>query len=118
MGAEYALFKNPNPNKEEDNPTLHARVVGGIVIDTEHIIDELREASSFSSGDIRGLLQSLADSLVFHLKQGDEVDLEGIGHFSVSLSCSKKPQHRKKSGLMTFTSRLSISDVPKRFLND
>ena len=53
MGAEYALFKNPNPNKEEDNPTLHARVVGGIVIDTEHIIDELREASSFSSGDIR-----------------------------------------------------------------
>lgn len=90
MSAEYALFKNPNPNKDDEKTTLHARIVGGTVVDTEHIIEELKEASSFSPGDIKGLLQSLADSLVFHLKQGDEVDLEGIGHFSVSLSCSKK----------------------------
>lgn len=114
MSAEYALFKNPNPNKDDEKTMLHARIVGGTVVDTEHIIEELKEASSFSPGDIKGLLQSLADYLVLHLKQGDEVDLEGIGHFSVSLSCSKKPRHRKKSGLMTFTSRLSISDVPRK----
>ncbi len=38
---------------------------------------------------MKGLLQAFADVLVSYLEDGDEVELEGLGHFSVSLKCPK-----------------------------
>lgn len=90
MSAHYALFESPNPGKDGDKRPLHARIVPSHVVRLDRITEELSGFSSFSSADIKGLLQGLADQLVTHLKNGDEVDLEGIGHFSVSLSCSKQ----------------------------
>lgn len=50
MSAEYALFKNPNPNKDDEKTTLHARIVGGTVVNTEHIIEELKRGFVFFAG--------------------------------------------------------------------
>lgn len=90
MAAQYALFGNPPADGQEGKQVLHARIVPSRVIRLDRITEELSSFSSFSSADIKGLLQGLADQLVTHLEDGDEVDLEGIGHFSLSLKCDKR----------------------------
>lgn len=94
MAAEYALFKNPPRKGSTEAPQLHARIVPGRVIRLERIAKEISSFSSFSSADIKGLLQAFADQLVEHLEAGDEIDMEGFGHFNISLSCPKisRPQ--------------------------
>lgn len=94
MAAEYALFKNPPRKGSTEEPQLHARIVPGRVIRLERIAKEISSFSSFSSADIKGLLQAFADQLVEHLEAGDEIDMEGFGHFNISLSCPKisRPQ--------------------------
>lgn len=87
MAAEYALFKNPPRKGSSEEPRLHARIVPGRVIRLERIAKEISSFSSFSSADIKGLLQAFSDQLVEHLEAGDEIDLEGFGHFSISLHC-------------------------------
>lgn len=89
MTARYGFFKNPPREEEEDKPVLHARIVPGRVIRIERIATEVSASSSFSAADIKGLLQALGDQIVSHLEDGDEIDIEGIGHFSVSLRCPK-----------------------------
>lgn len=89
MAAEYALFKNPPRQGSNEEPQLHARIVPGRVIRLDRIAKEISSFSSFSSADIKGLLQAFSDQLVEHLEAGDEIDLEGFGHFNISLSCPK-----------------------------
>lgn len=89
MAAEYALFKNPPRKGSTEEPLLHARIVPGRVIRLDRIAKEISSFSSFSSADIKGLLQAFSDQLVEHLEAGDEIDLEGFGHFNISLSCPK-----------------------------
>lgn len=89
MGAQYALYENPNPRKDGKKQPLHARIVPGRTVRINRIVREISESTSFSPGDIKGLLQAFADQLVSHLEDGDNVELEGLGLFTVSLQCPK-----------------------------
>lgn len=89
MAARYAFFKNPPREGDEDKQVLHARIVPGRVIRMDRIATEVSAFSSFSAADIKGLMQAIGDQIVSHLEDGDELDVEGIGHFSVSLRCPK-----------------------------
>lgn len=46
--------------------------------------------SSFSSADVKGLLEAFSTTLKRHLLTGDTVELEGIGLFSISISSLKE----------------------------
>lgn len=85
MSAKYALFKNPDPTKEGTEDRFHARLVPYGVVRTEEIIDHISEASSFSSGDVKGLLDSLSRAIAMYLERGYTVDIDELGTFSVSL---------------------------------
>lgn len=95
MTAQYGLFKNPPRKGEKDNDILHARIMPGRTIRIDRITREISECTSFSPGDVKGLLQAFADMLVSYLEDGDEVELEGLGHFSVSLKCPKVTNPRQ-----------------------
>jgi len=47
----------------------------------------MSQRSSFTTGDIKGVLQLLQDMIVSELQLGNNVELEGIGTFTASLQC-------------------------------
>ncbi|MDH6304176.1 putative histone-like DNA-binding protein [Parabacteroides sp. PF5-5] len=95
MSVKYALYESPTPKGNGKKQALHARVVPTTTIRMNRIIKEVSAFSSFSSSDIKGMLQALVDQLVSHLEDGNELELEGLGHFSISLSCPKVTNPRQ-----------------------
>lgn len=82
MSATYNLFKNPGKG---DN--LHARQVNQYTVRIDALCEEISQISSFSSSDVKGMLEALKSQIAFHLKYGDIVELEGLGTFNASLKC-------------------------------
>lgn len=89
MTAQYGLFRNPPRKGGKEDNILHARIIPGRTIRIDRITNDISQCTSFSPGDVKGLLQAFADVLVLYLEDGDDVELEGLGHFSVSLQCPK-----------------------------
>lgn len=87
MSANYKLVRNPNPNPEESGKSLplHPRLVSCGTIHTDEFISRAKSRSSFSPADMKGILQLFQDMMVDFLMFGYNVELEGIGTFSVSL---------------------------------
>lgn len=98
MSATYNLFKNPGKDKN-----LHARQVNQYTVRIDALCDEISEISSFSSSDVKGMIDALKSRIAFHLKYGDIVELEGLGTFNVSLKCPPLPTEKEiKPHLVTF----------------
>lgn len=102
MVANYKLVRNPNPNPEKTGEifSLHPRVISNGTIRTDEFIESAKSRSSFSPADMKGILRLFQDVLVDYLKGGYNVDLEGIGTFSVSLksrAVTQKKQIRSES---------------------
>ena len=97
MSVQYKLVRTPNPHAKEGDTTqqpLHARVVTCGTVSTSDLAKRVTEASSFTSADIIGCLQALKDQMVNYLQMGYNVELEGLGTFSLSLT--SKPIMDKK----------------------
>jgi predicted histone-like DNA-binding protein len=92
--AKYRLFKNPSPDPEQANGNLHARIVSRYKFTTEELMDQIREMSSFTRGDVKGILSLLRLLLEDILTKGDSLELEGIGTFSISLKNPPMPRVR------------------------
>ena len=89
MCAKYAFYKNP-PNRETgETGSLYAKVVSGGKITTDQLADEIARRSTFSSGDVKGVVKALSEMLHYHLSEGETVDIDGIGNFSVTLKTPK-----------------------------
>lgn len=73
------------PNKEGKR-ILYPRLVQRGQADTDYIAKNLAQKSSFSKGDVIGLLQELGDELAYQMRQGKSVKLDGIGTFVPSLA--------------------------------
>ena len=90
MSATYNLFKNPGKG---DN--LHARQVNQYTVRIDALCEEISQISSFSSSDVKGMLEALKSRIAFHLKYGDIVELEGLGTFNASLKCPSLPTEKQ-----------------------
>ncbi|OKZ07330.1 MAG: DNA-binding protein [Bacteroides oleiciplenus] len=86
--AEYEMQEMNLPNKEGKR-VLYPRLVQRGQADTEYIARILSQKSSFSKGDVTGLLQELADELAYQMGQGKSVKLDGIGTFVPALTLRK-----------------------------
>lgn len=94
MGARYTLVRNPNPEGDDKKQALHARVVPYGTVGIDQLMENAQGRSTFTAADIRGALQIIADLMAERLEEGYNVELEGIGFFSVSLS--SRPVMEKK----------------------
>ena len=83
--AEYEMQEMNLPNKDGKR-ILYPRLVQHGQASTDYIAKILSEKSSFTRGDIKGLLQELADELAYQMGQGKSVKLDGIGTFVPSLA--------------------------------
>ena len=77
-----------NPNEEETEKKIYAvaqeRGTMGIDELAEHMAEH---TSSFSQGEIAGIIMDAVKCTVEHLKQGYAVELGRLGKFHVTISC-------------------------------
>lgn len=85
MSANYKLVRNPNPTGAAEEQALHPRFVSNGTISTNTLIQHAQSRSSFSPADMKGILQLLQDLIADYLTAGNNVELDGIGTFSISL---------------------------------
>lgn len=84
MAIYYDFFQNANSigsNRER----YHPRPTHSVTISTDKLIAELREYSGLSASLVTAVLHGLGQSLVRHLSEGDNVHIDGVGSFSISL---------------------------------
>lgn len=88
MPAKYLFYKNPHsPGQKEEEGVLHARVVDGQVYRFEMLCERIADRSSFNVGEVKGIMALFKEELVGALKEGDPVEIEGVGSFYVTAKC-------------------------------
>lgn len=63
----------------------HARVVSQGVVTTPELADSIQENTSFTRGDVRGIVIALIDEIAYRLGEGQTVALEGLGRFHLTV---------------------------------
>lgn len=90
MAIQFDLLPLPgNSDNEGSNKRLHPKVVTSGTVSLRQMAEDICMNSSFSVGDVVGLLESFADSAAQYLNNSFHVDLGRLGTLSLSLSCDK-----------------------------
>lgn len=85
MSAEYDLIRRPNAKGDGELQPLYPRIVSKGTIKTKRLVREISEASSFTEGDLEGVLVALTEKISNYLIEGYHVELGKIGYFSSKL---------------------------------
>ena len=91
--AEYDM-QEMNLPKKEGKRVLYPRLVQRGQITTEDIAKKIAQKSTFSKGEILGLLGEVADEMAYQMGEGRSVKLEQIGTFVASL-CLRDGKERE-----------------------
>lgn len=108
MCARYRLVRNPDPTGKHKKQALHPRVVPYGTLRVNDLMYQVESRSGLSAGDVKGVLQTLADVMADKLEEGYIVELEGIG-FSVSRFPPVRSWTRARSEANRSTSAVSTS---------
>jgi len=95
MSAHYKILENPQPEPDKQPISYHARYIPTSTVRINQLCKEISEMSTFTSGDIKGIIEALSNRIIFHLEYGEDLDIEGLGHFTVSLDCDQ-PQNGER----------------------
>ncbi|MFA6768382.1 MAG: HU family DNA-binding protein [Parabacteroides sp.] len=93
MSAEYKLVRRPNMGKRDEKQPLFPRFAPIETMRTEYLINRA-QMTTFSSAEVKGMLEILQDAIVKALESGNNIEIEGIGTFSLTLK--ERPVMDKK----------------------
>jgi predicted histone-like DNA-binding protein len=85
MEIKFTIHETPKPKDSTGKCMQHARVLPSGTKRLEDICEHINESSSLNSSDIKGALEAFFKYISFQLRAGYNVELEGLGNFSVSL---------------------------------
>jgi predicted histone-like DNA-binding protein len=85
MEIKFTIHETPKPKGSAGECTQHARVLPSGTKRLEDICEHINESSSLNSSDIKGALEAFFKYISSQLRAGYNVELEGLGNFSVSL---------------------------------
>lgn len=94
--AEYQMQELTLPN-EEGKKTTYPRMKLWGQVDLGYLASRISHASSFTPGDIMGLVIALTDSIAYEMAQGKSVKIDGLGIFTPSLGL--RPQAEEQRNL-------------------
>ena len=72
------------------NPTMAVSIVNSEVITTEQLSKDINHACSITEADVAAVLQALGQRIGDALLDGNRVEIDHIGTFSLSLTCKNK----------------------------
>ena len=85
MTARYRMERNPDSGKNGNKMPLHPRLIPYETVSIKKLMKYAKSRSTYSEADIAGALQLITDLVTERLREGDNVEIEGLGFFSVSL---------------------------------
>ena len=94
MAAEYDFRRKPDEKGNGELQPFYPRIVSKGTIDSKQLFREIAEATSFTEGDLEGIMVSLQNKVSYYLSEGFHVKLGEIGYFSSSLTA--RPVMEKK----------------------
>ena len=83
--AEYEMQESNLPN-EDGKRILFPRIKLGGQVDLKKIAQNVSYSSSFTPGDILGLVEALTREMAYQMGQGYSVKINGLGVFTPSLA--------------------------------
>ena len=72
------------------NPTMAVSIVNSEVITTEQLSKDINRACSITEADVAAVLQAVGQRIGEALLDGNRVEIDHIGTFSLSLTCKNK----------------------------
>ncbi len=84
MSAEYRLVRRPSMGNRDVKQPLFPRFAPIETLHTEYLINRA-EMTTFSSAEVKGMLEILQDAIVKALESGNKIEIEGIGTFGITL---------------------------------
>lgn len=92
MAIQFEFYKNPQPEKEGEEPSYHPRVVNFQHVTTQKLAREIHMATTFGKAEVEAMLMELSRCMGNHLCEGERVHLDGIGYFQITLQATE-PVH-------------------------
>ncbi|MDH6304857.1 putative histone-like DNA-binding protein [Parabacteroides sp. PF5-5] len=95
MRVNFTVHETPRPKTATGKKTYHARVKPTGTKYLEDICEHINEVSSLTSADVKGALEAFFKYVSSQLRAGYNVELDGLGNFSVAL---RSYQRKSKNG--------------------
>ena len=89
MAIQFEFYKNPQPEKEGEEPSYHPRVVNFQHVTTQKLAREIHMATTFGKAEVEAMLMELSRCMGNHLCEGERVHLDGIGYFHPCLTSTE-----------------------------
>jgi len=86
MSIKFSEAELRNPQRLEEPPLVYARAQAREVISIQRLAEEIAWGTSMTSGDVVGVIRGVASRIPAHLKDGDSVNLTGLGIFQCQIS--------------------------------
>jgi predicted histone-like DNA-binding protein len=86
MAAKYDFKPMPHAKGDDKPQLMYPRIVNKGTIDTERLVSDISHMSSFTPGDIKGLLAAFEDRISYYLSEGHHVQMGNMGFFSAGLT--------------------------------
>lgn len=96
MPAQYDFKENPNRKGDGEKQPLHPRIVYYGTISTQRMLEEIVEASTYTLGDLEGMLTAITEKMANYMVDGYRVELGRIGYFSATLKTLRPVMDKKE----------------------
>lgn len=84
---EYKIWKKKFKNAQnQEQEKYFACKTTRVTVTTAQLIEEIVLRSSFSAGDIKGVLAEINTSLAIHLPLGHNVNIDDLGTYSMTIT--------------------------------
>ena len=71
MAIQFEFYKNPQPEKEGEEPSYHPRVVNFQHVTTQKLAREIHMATTFGKAEVEAMLMELSRCMGNHLCEGE-----------------------------------------------
>ena len=113
--AKYTM-QEMNDLNNEGKTLLYPRLINSGSRGTDELASYIAECTSFSTADVKGVLDQLARGIALALARGESVKLDGIGLFTATLGLreGKAREEPDGSGSRRNASSIEINNVAFR----
>lgn len=116
MSQKFVVVKRKNPLKPTQPAKYYAQAVREKLVDLEGVVKSIDQRSTYSIGELNGVIGEFLRELHNQLEEGNSVSLGELGCFRVTISTGKPVDDPKKFNPITCISRSRVRFLPGKDL--
>lgn len=94
MSIKYRVLRSSLKNKQ-GRRLFYPLIVQNGVLETKQLAELIASRSSLTKGDVRNVIDNLADVMTFQLREGLTIHLDGFGYFRLGLIKTKSTENEE-----------------------